>query len=255
MADSPALTEGDVIVSSMRRASIAAGTLFIVATASVVAADAVRPALTGTDYLGVVADHPTRLAVAALLYLAAAGTSVGIAVALYPVLRTVDAALALGSVVFRTIEAVFYTAAVVSLVSILPLARQLTAATADERGLRRVLADSLVSQRDNATLAALFAFSTGALLYYLPLYRARLVPRWLAGWGIVGVLLMLTACVLALFSAGTVTGHWPLVLPIAVQEIVLAIWLLVRGFTGPARPAAPSQAPPSRVDALTADAG
>jgi Domain of unknown function (DUF4386) len=232
-------------VSSMRRTSIAAGTLFLVATASVFTADAFRPALTGTDYLSAVADHPTRLAAAALFYLAAAGTSVGIAVALYPVLRTVNAALALGSVVFRTIEATFYTSAVVSLVSILPLARQFTTATADQRGLLRVLADSLVSQRDHATLAGVFAFITGALLYYLPLYRARLVPRWLSGWGVVAVLLLLTACVLALFSDSTVTGYWPLALPIAVQEIVLAIWLLVRGFTGSALAAAPSDGAPS----------
>ena len=55
-----------------------------------------------------------------MLYLIAAGSSVGIAIALYPLLRRINPALALGSVVFRTIEGVFYTAAVVSLLS-LPL--------------------------------------------------------------------------------------------------------------------------------------
>jgi hypothetical protein len=64
------------------------------------------------------------VAAAALLYLIAAGTSGGVAIALYPVLKKVNAALALGSVVFRTIEAVFYTVAVVGLLSILPLLRK-----------------------------------------------------------------------------------------------------------------------------------
>jgi hypothetical protein len=69
-------------VNSTRRTSMATGTLFILATAAALAAAALEPALTGTDYLTGVADHPNRLAAAGLLYLIAAGTSVGIAIAL-----------------------------------------------------------------------------------------------------------------------------------------------------------------------------
>jgi hypothetical protein len=81
----------------------------------VLSADALLPTLKGADYLTRVADYPNRVAGAALLYLISAGGSVGIAVALYPVLRRFGAALAVGSVVFRTIEAVFYAAEVVCL--------------------------------------------------------------------------------------------------------------------------------------------
>ncbi len=105
-------------MNSARRTSIATGGLFIVATIAALAAAAVVPSLTGTDYLTTVADQPHRLAAAALLYLIAAGSSVGIAIALYPLLKRINTALAVGSVVFRTIEAVFYTAAVVSLLSL-----------------------------------------------------------------------------------------------------------------------------------------
>ncbi|MEO7397580.1 MAG: DUF4386 domain-containing protein [Ilumatobacteraceae bacterium] len=109
-------------MNSTRRTSIATGALLIVATFAAVAASALQPALTGTGYLEGVADHPHRLAAAALLYLVAAVTSVGIAIALYPMLKKINAPLALGSVVFRTIEAVFYTVAVVSLLSSCPSA-------------------------------------------------------------------------------------------------------------------------------------
>jgi Domain of unknown function (DUF4386) len=241
-------------VNSTRRYSIATGTLFLVATASALVAGALGPDLTGPTYLADAAGHPARLAAAALFYLLAAGTSVGIAVALYPVLRTVGAGLAVGSVVFRTIEAVFYTAAVVNLMSLLPLARRVTTAPADERATLRILADSLVSQRDQMTIVAVLAFGTGALLYYVLLYRARLVPRWLSGWGVVAVLLIMTACVLSLFRDTTVTGYLPLILPIFVQEIVLGGWLLARGFTTPALAAEPPDAPasPGRTGVATA---
>jgi hypothetical protein len=78
-------------VNSTRRTAITTGALLIVATIAALAADALEPALTGTDYLTGLAEHPNRLATVALLYLIAAGTSVGIAIALYPLLKRVHA--------------------------------------------------------------------------------------------------------------------------------------------------------------------
>jgi hypothetical protein len=56
------------------------------------------------------------------------------------------------------------------------------------------------------------------------------VPRWLAGWGLAAEVLMLVACLGALFSGNLVTSYKLLVLPIAVEEMALALWLLARGF-------------------------
>ena len=220
-------------MTSSRTTSIATGTLFILATIAALAAAEVVPALTGSDYLIGVAHHPRPVAAAALLYLIAAGTSAGIAIALYPVLKKTSAGLALGSVVFRTIEAVFYMGSIVSLLSILALGGKLGTAPADSHAAIRTLADSLVGTRDHATLLGVFAFSTGALMYYNVLYRARLVPRWLSGWGTAATLLMMTACFMALFSNSPVTGYVLFILPILVQEMVLAFWLLVKGFNVP----------------------
>jgi len=218
-------------VNSTRRTSIATGALFILATIAALAAAALEPVLTGPEYLTGVANHPNQLAAAALLHLIEAGTSVGIAIALYPLLKTINPALALGSVVFRTIEAVFYTAAVVSLLSIPPLGQQLAGAPADNRAPIQAMADAFLSMGEHSTLAAVFAFTVGALMYYTLFYRSRLVPQWLSGWGIVAALLMMTACLLALFSNSPVTGYTLFILPIAVQEMVFAVWLLVKGFT------------------------
>jgi hypothetical protein len=243
-----------ICMSSARRTSIAAGVLFIIATVAFLVASGVEPALTGAGALAGLVNHSDRLALAAILYLVAAGTSVGIAVVLYPLLRTVDAALALGSVVFRTIEAVCYTVAVVSLLSVLPLGRQFVTAPADLRPSIRTLAEAVVSARDHAVVVGVVAFSTGALLYYLVFYRSRLVPRWLSSWGLIGTLLMLTACVLALFGDRPVTGYTWLILPIAVQEMVFAAWVLIRGFEHqPAQTPAPRSPYPTVEDHVVED--
>ena len=62
------------------------------------------------------------------------GASVGIAVSIYPVLKKWNAGLALGSVFFRTIEAVMYIAGAVSLLSLVSIGHHFTTAAAADRG-------------------------------------------------------------------------------------------------------------------------
>ena len=87
-----------------------------------------------------------------------------------------------------------------------------------------------MSVHDSASLVGVFAFCLGAFMYYYLFFQSRLVPRWLSAFGIVAIILMFAACVLSLFSGDPITGYIPLVLPIAVQEMVLAVWLIVKGF-------------------------
>ncbi len=217
-------------MNSTRTSSIATGALFVAATLAALGAAALDPTLSGKSYLTAVAHHPDRLAASVLLYLAAAGSSVGIAIALYPVLKGVHTTLALGSVIFRAIEGALYAVAAVSLLSIVPLGQEFATAGPDSRAPIHAIANSLLSMRDHATLAGVLAFSLGALMYYTVFYRSRLVPRWLSGWGMLGVLSMMIACLMALFSDNPVTGYTTLILPIAVQEMVLALWLIFKGF-------------------------
>ncbi len=212
------------------RNAVIPGVLFIVATVAALAAAAVEPLLSGTAYLPTVAAHASQVAGGALLYLIAAFSSVGIAIALYPVLKPWNVGLALGSVVFRTMEAVMYIAAVVSLLSLVTLSQHFADAGAADLASFQAIGGSLRSVREHATLARVFAFCLGALMYYYLFFQSRLIPRWLSGWGIAASVLMLAACLLALFSDRYVTGYALLILPIAVQEMVLAVWLIVKGF-------------------------
>ena len=210
------------------------GLLFIVATVAALVAAALVPGLGGADYLATISADADQVAVSAILYLIAAFASAGIAVSLYPVLKATNAAMALGSVVFRTLEAGMYAIAVLGLLSLVSLGTKVTSGGAGDLGALQAIGDSMVSLRDDSSLAGVLAFSLGAFLYYYLFFQSRLVPRWLSGWGIVAVVLMASACVLALFGHNPVTGYAPLILPIAVQEMVLAAWLIVRGFSSSA---------------------
>jgi hypothetical protein len=222
--------KGEIKVNTNRKTAIITGVVFIIATVLPLLASSLVPVLTGADYLTQFSAHTNQVAAGALLILIGYLACAGIAVVMYPVLKKWNAGLALGSVVFRTIETVFYMVGLVSLLSLLTLGQQFTTAGAADRTSLQAIGNLLVSVHDHAGLVAVFAFCLGAFMYYYLFFQSRLIPRWLSGFGIVAIILMMAACGLALFSGNRITSYIPLAAPIAVQEIVLGVWLIVKGF-------------------------
>lgn len=188
--------------------------------------------VTGSDYLTSAAHH-TQVATGVLLGFIAALAAPGIAIALYPVLRRFGEGLALGSVGFRIIEGVFYALGMATLVSLVALSREFVDAGAPGDQHYRTLGQTMLAQYHwLVDVGLLLAFSLGGLMYYLVFYRSRLIPAWLSVWGIVGAVLLMVAGILVLFDViGPLSaGQVALAAPIGVQEMVLAVWLIVKGF-------------------------
>jgi hypothetical protein len=219
-----------------------AGVLFIAATATSLAATALLGSLLkGPGFLAAVTLHQDRLLAAALFQLLAAFASAAIAVTLYPVLRQQAAGMALGAVAFRLIEGVFYALSAMGTLILVSLSGQLAASASTHAS-----AELVRDLRDSAGTVGVLAFCTGATLYYLIFYRSQLIPRWLSVWGLAGTVLCLTAGLLVLFQSIAVLSSTQVVLslPIGVQEMVLAVWLIVKGFSpkAEAKPPAPTVA-------------
>jgi hypothetical protein len=218
----------------------AAGVLFIAATATTLVATALRGSLfDGPGFLAAVAPHQDRLLASALFQLLAAFTSAAIAVTLYPVLRQHAAATALGSVAFRLIEGVFYALSAMGTLILVSLSGQLTAGAS-----MHAAAELIRDLRDSAGTVGVLAFCTGATLYYLIFYRSQLIPRWLSLWGLAGTALCLTAALLVLFQsiAALSSTQAALSLPLGAQEITLAVWLIIKGFSPKPKAPAPTAA-------------
>lgn len=217
-----------------------AGVLFVVATvASLLTAPLLGSLLNGDGFLSAVAAHQTRLQWAALFQIVAALSIPAIAIALYPVLRQRDAAMALGSVGFRLIEGVFFALSAVGTLVLVAMSDQL--ATGGTTSAAAASSASLVRDlRESAGCVSGLAFCTGATLYYVVFYRSRLIPRWLSSWGLVGTGLSFISELLVLFQViGLLSGsQMVLNIPIAIQEMVLAVWLIWKGFCAPSAPSA-----------------
>jgi hypothetical protein len=77
-----------------------------------------------------------------------------------------------------------------------------------------------------------FVFGLGALILYYLLYQSRLIPRWISIWGFIAIILHLATGILILFGWASEDSQWVTLmnLPILLQEMVMAVWLIVKGF-------------------------
>jgi hypothetical protein len=209
------------------------GVLFIIATVlGVLGRSFYQPILDAQDYLIKISANENQVIIGGLLALLAAFACAGIAIGLYPVLKKHHEALALGSVGFRLMEGMLYIIGVVALLSLLTLSQEYVTAGASNASLFQASGTSLLAVRDWAGKLSIIAFTLGALMYYYVFYQSKLIPRWLSGWGLLGAALSLAAALLAI--SGQIiyfsTVFILLQVPIGVQEMVLAVWLIVKGF-------------------------
>ena len=235
-------------MSSGKSTAKTVGVLFIIATA----ASLVNTSLTATildapDYLHQLSTHSGQVVVGALMQFVSAVGSAGIAIALYPVLRRYSEGLALGAVALRIVEGVFYMVGALGLFSLLSLSQASAGADAAAAPTYRILGTWTLAVRDEANFVlAVLSFCLGAGMYYAVFYRSRRVPRWLSVWGFAGLALLFSMAVWIAFGQEPAGTTLVLAVPIAVQEMVLAVWLIVKGFNPSALAAGAHTATPEQ---------
>ncbi len=208
------------------------GILYILGTISGILSRVVTELmLSAQDLLASVSANGNQITVGALFVLTMGLALAMLPVIAYPVLRKRDEILALGYVVFRGgLEGVYYMAIVVSWLLLLPLSLVYQAGSPEASNLR-VLANVLLEAKEIAVFGGI-VFCLGGLMFYYLLFQSKLVPRWLSGWGLIALIMDLAAVSLVMF--GFFGPKSPisdvLQIPIALQEMVLAVWLIVKGF-------------------------
>ena len=232
-------------MSADRKAAVWIGVLYIIGTVALVLSLVVTGAvLTGPAYLAQVAAQPNQVAIGALLVLLAGFALAMVPVVFWPVGKRYSETLAMGYVVFRgAIETVLYIATALGWLLLIALSTQPDSGPIAGlmRTIEAVAWDQLVA----------IPFALGALMLYVLLYQSRLVPRWLSTWGLVGATLYIVPPLGSMF--GLSLGV--LMAPLAVQEMVMAVWLIAKGFTPRAAASAPAGATAPAIEPSMAAAG
>ncbi len=232
-----AVATGKPGMSGDRKAAIWIGVLYIIGTVALVLSLVVMGALlTDPAYLAQVAAQPNQVAIGAVLALLAGFALAMVPVVFWPVGKRYNETLAMGYVVFRgAIETVIYIVGALGWLLLIPLSTQPDAAPL--AGFVHT-ADPVIWEQ-----VGVIPFALGALMFYFVLYQSRLVPRWLSTWGLVGAALYIVPPLGSMFGLSSLGV---LMAPLALQEMVMAVWLIAKGFD-PSALNAPGQTPAGPV--------
>ena len=164
--------------------------------------------------------------------LIAAGAVAGTGIALFPIFKKHNEGLALGYVGARIIEGVTIIVAAIGALLLSTISQEYVTGAPDALSFQ-TLGTLLQAVRDwTLLLGPNIVLGPAALMLSYLFYQSRLVPRWLSVWGLVGAPLVFAAGLLHMFDLVTAfsTIKGLLVAPITLFEMVLAVWLMVKGF-------------------------
>jgi len=229
--------------TNFRRAGIIVGILFIIATAFLFLGEVFyRSLLDSPDVLTIAAQNKSVITLGLMIELVCILAMPLIGAIIYPVLARVSVGMALTYFFFRGVEGVILiTVALTNKFALLSLSEAVAAGAdpvAAESARMLIVAQNALGNTDGSIYNIIFGL--GALCLYTVLYRARLIPRWISLWGVIAIIILLAIVIAAMFVE---LPSWAplLVAPIAVQEMVMALWFIFRGFDFSALEAKPPQ--------------
>jgi hypothetical protein len=218
-------------MDSTRKTALVAGVFYLITFVSIPTLILYGPVLE-TDFITSTGSNTGAL-VGCFLEVIVALAGIGTAITLFPVLKRQNEGMALGFVASRTLEAAMIFTGVASIRSLIQLRESLGEANGADSASLMVVGASHIATYDWAfTLGGSIMPGLNAILLGTLLYRSGLVPRILPSLGLIGAPIHLTAVVLTLFGVIDRVGSVALIaaLPIAVWELSLGIYLVVKGF-------------------------
>jgi len=193
----------------------------------------IAPSVDSSEYLTEVAANQNQVYIAAFFQFTLAPIYIAFALLLYPILRKYNESLAFGFVIFRIIAGVFQLMGVIILAVFIFLSQEFLKSTSPDLFCLQFLGDGLKLIRDLTNhVGVMLATGLGNLILYYILYKTRLIPHWLSSWGFLANILAMVASFLIFLSLiDVITPQFiALTIPLVLQELFLAIWLIFRRF-------------------------
>ncbi|WML48422.1 DUF4386 domain-containing protein [Neobacillus sp. PS3-34] len=221
-------------MNSNKKAAKIVGALFILAAVTaVIGLNLYNPILKGPDYMIKGSEHANQVITGALMELILVVSAVGTATIMFPFLRKYNETIALLHVCFRFLEAIIITVGVISVLSLLTLSREFAAVGALDVASYQASGILLKAVHDwTFLLGPNFMLGINTMMYSYIFYKSKLVPRFIPILGMTGAALVFMASLLEMFGVIQQVSFWGamLSLPVAANEMILAVWLIVKGF-------------------------
>jgi hypothetical protein len=213
-----------------RKTAIFVGILFITAIVSSMLSGVFSGSLDDPDYLTAASENENQVLIGVLFQLLLTASVVAIPIMMFPILKNCNERLALGYIGARIFEGFFDVVIAISMLLLLTLSREFVGAGAMDASSFQTPSALLQGLKEWAGVPEQFPYGLGVLFFNYALYQSKLVPRWISVWGLVGGALILAMGFLRVFG----NPVFFLAIPIILNEMVLAVWLIVKGFNSSA---------------------
>lgn len=191
----------------------------------------IQSTLGAPNHLAALSANSMTVAFGAVLWLLAVAGDAAHGVLMFPVLKPHNERIAVGYLAARIMDAVFITIMVLFILLQIPLGSEYLKAAAPDAFYLQALSTLLTQGQLYAYAIAMSTLGASGLMLCYTLYKAQLVPRWLAVWGLVGYAIILCGMVSAVMGSGL--GDLSS-LPGGLWEMFMGVWLIVKGFNAPA---------------------
>lgn len=211
-----------------KKAAKITGVLFLAATAFYMLGNSlIESIVNDPDYLHVVYLQKNQVILGMLLELLNSAAIVGIAIVLFPILKKHNETIALGYVAFRVMEAIILIVGAISPLLLILLSKEYIEAGSPADSYFQTIGKLAIEWKDLAFQLAMIVLGLYSLLVCYLLFQSRIIPRSLSVLGFIGYASLLINALLWIFGyrSGMI-----LFLPGALFEIILPIWLIVKGF-------------------------
>jgi hypothetical protein len=215
-----------------RTTAIVVGVVYLAGfVVGIVGIGLIQSILGAPDRLAAISANSTAIAIGAILWLLAVVGDAAHGVLMFPILKQHSERLAIGYLAARIVDAIFIAIMVLLVLIQIPLGNEYVKAAATDAAYLQALSVLFAQAQLYAYEIGMSALGVSGLMLCYTLYRAKLVPRWLAVWGLVGYATILFGMVSAIMGSGLgdlssiVGGLW---------EVFIGVWLIAKGFSSSA---------------------
>jgi len=191
----------------------------------------IRSILVAPDHLSTVSANSMLLAIGAILWLLAVAGDAAHGVLMFPVLKPHNERIAIGYLAARIVDAVFIAVMVLFLLLQIPLGSEYLKAGASDTSYLQALSIVSVQASQYAYQIGMSTLGVAGLMLCYTLYKAKLVPRPLAVWGLVGYAIIFCGMVSEVFGSGLGLVSS---IPGGLWEVFIGVWLIAKGFNASA---------------------
>jgi hypothetical protein len=196
-----------------------------------------KPITVGSpDFLAAGSAHSFQIRSAVLLSFVGSALTVYLGITAIKVFRIYSKSTALLFVIVCALSCIIDLAHAGTIMSMLSLSSEFVASGTANSEEYKIIGTAVASARRSAHIIQLLAIGAWIFVFYISLFRFKLIPRVLASLGVIGIILQFLGVTVMMFLGNRPIGE--MAMPLLPIQIIVGVWLIIKGFNHTLKPVA-----------------